>query len=56
LPLRDAINPKVWKKCYTLQDIESCLSRVQVVGFNEKKVSISKTTNYKNVAMMYEDI
>ncbi|XP_060605120.1 integrator complex subunit 9-like [Ruditapes philippinarum] len=37
LPLRDAINPKVWKKCYTLQDIESCLSRVQVVGFNEKK-------------------
>lgn len=37
LPLRDALNPQTWKKCYTLQDIDSCLSRVQVVGFNEKK-------------------
>lgn len=37
LPLRDAITPSLWKKCYSLQDIESSLSKVQVVGFNERK-------------------
>ena len=39
MPLRDAFNPQTWKKMYTMQDVESCLSRVQVVGFNEKRVS-----------------
>ncbi|XP_052813057.1 integrator complex subunit 9-like isoform X2 [Mya arenaria] len=37
LPLRDAVTPIAWQKCYTLQDIDACLSKVQVVGFNEKK-------------------
>ncbi|KAL4225643.1 Integrator complex subunit 9 [Mactra antiquata] len=36
-PLCDAINPLTWRKCYTSQDVDSCLSKVQVVGFNEKK-------------------
>ncbi|XP_052237573.1 integrator complex subunit 9-like isoform X5 [Dreissena polymorpha] len=37
LPLREAVNPTSWRKCYTLQDIDACMSRVQVMGFNEKK-------------------
>ena len=41
MPLRDAFNPQTWKKLYTMQDVESCLSRVQAVGFNEKRVSVT---------------
>lgn len=40
MPLRDAFNPQTWKKIYTMHDVESCLARVQVVGFNEKRVSL----------------
>ncbi|XP_048237856.1 integrator complex subunit 9-like isoform X1 [Haliotis rufescens] len=35
-PLKEAVKPSVWKQCYTLQDVESSLSRVQIVGFNQK--------------------
>lgn len=37
MPLREAFNPQTWKKFYTMHDVESCLARVQVVGFNEKR-------------------
>ena len=45
MPLRDAFSPETWKKFYTMHDVESCLARVQVVGFNEKRVRLlySKT-------------
>ncbi|CAG5124649.1 unnamed protein product, partial [Candidula unifasciata] len=35
-PLRDAIRPRQWRKLYTLHDINSALSKVQLVGFSEK--------------------
>lgn len=35
-PLRDAINPRHWRKLYTLHDINSSLSKVQLVGFSQK--------------------
>ncbi|CAL1529040.1 unnamed protein product [Lymnaea stagnalis] len=35
-PLRDAVNPRQWRKLYTLHDINSTLSKVQLVGFSEK--------------------
>ncbi|XP_005113593.2 integrator complex subunit 9-like [Aplysia californica] len=35
-PLRDAINPRQWRKLYTLHDINSALSKVQLVGFSQK--------------------
>ena len=36
--VRDALRPTAWKQCYTKHDINSCLSKVQPVGYNEKKV------------------
>ncbi|KAK3577284.1 hypothetical protein CHS0354_008377 [Potamilus streckersoni] len=37
MPVRDAVNPSTWKKCYSMHDIAGCLSKVQCVGFNEKR-------------------
>ncbi|XP_061164855.1 uncharacterized protein LOC133173822 [Saccostrea echinata] len=36
-PLRDAIRPTAWRECYTRHDIQACLSKVQTVGYNEKR-------------------
>ncbi|KAK2180539.1 hypothetical protein NP493_439g04033 [Ridgeia piscesae] len=36
-PLRDAVSPGAWRRCYSNHDIQSCLSKVQKVGFSEKK-------------------
>ena len=44
MPLRDAFSPETWKKFYTMHDVESCLARVQVVGFNEKRVRLIYST------------
>ena len=38
-PLGVAINPIAWKQCYNLHDINSCLSKVHMVGFNERMVN-----------------
>lgn len=38
--LREAIRPTAWRECYTKHDIQACLSRVQTVGYNEKRVKI----------------
>uniref|UniRef100_K1PRM0 Integrator complex subunit 9 n=1 Tax=Magallana gigas TaxID=29159 RepID=K1PRM0_MAGGI len=35
--LREAIRPTAWRECYTKHDIQACLSRVQTVGYNEKR-------------------
>lgn len=35
--IKDAIRPTAWKKFYTMHEINSSLSRVQLVGFNERK-------------------
>ncbi|GFO12839.1 integrator complex subunit 9, partial [Plakobranchus ocellatus] len=35
-PLRDAINPRQWKKLYTQHDVDSALAKVKLVGFSEK--------------------
>lgn len=37
-PLKDAIAPQTWRKCYSLHAIQSSLSRVDIVSFNESKV------------------
>ena len=37
--LREAIRPTAWRECYTKHDIQACLSRVQTVGYNEKRVT-----------------
>ncbi|XP_041374952.1 integrator complex subunit 9-like [Gigantopelta aegis] len=36
-PLKDIVEPSKWRQCYTLHDINSSLSKVQIVGFNQKK-------------------
>ncbi|XP_062567093.1 integrator complex subunit 9-like, partial [Saccostrea cucullata] len=36
-PLREAIRPTAWRECYTRHDIQTCLSKVQTVGYNEKR-------------------
>ncbi|KAK6166595.1 hypothetical protein SNE40_023250 [Patella caerulea] len=35
-PLKDAVNTLKWKQCYTKHDIDSCLSKVTLIGFNQK--------------------
>ncbi|XP_064653165.1 integrator complex subunit 9-like isoform X2 [Lineus longissimus] len=35
-PLKDAANVSSWKQLYDMHDVNHCLSRVKMVGFNEK--------------------
>ncbi|KAG1663664.1 Integrator complex subunit 9 [Nymphon striatum] len=36
-PLCDAIKPWIWKKCYSMKDVNSSLSSVKMVGFSESQ-------------------
>lgn len=36
-PLCDAHNPRAWRTIYSRAQMESCLNKVQLVGFSEKK-------------------
>lgn len=47
--LREAIRPTAWRECYTKHDIQACLSRVQTVGYNEKRVNI--LANWFNISL-----
>lgn len=47
--LREAIRPTAWRECYTKHDIQACLSRVQTVGYNEKRVKI--LANWFNISL-----
>ena len=38
-PLSEALRPYEWKKIYSMKLINSALSKVRMVGFNEKIVS-----------------
>jgi integrator complex subunit 9 len=38
-PLSEALRPNEWKKIYSMKSINSALSKVRMVGFNEKIVS-----------------
>ncbi|XP_074644115.1 integrator complex subunit 9-like [Tubulanus polymorphus] len=35
-PLRDVIKISSWKQCYNQHDIDACLSKVKMIGYNEK--------------------
>ncbi|TRZ03895.1 hypothetical protein DNTS_030904 [Danionella cerebrum] len=35
-PLKEAVDVCNWKKCYTLQEVNSALSKVQLVGYSQK--------------------
>lgn len=37
-PLSDAFKPKSWKQIYTMANVNASLSRIQMVGYNEKIV------------------
>lgn len=43
-PLTDAIKPKSWRQIYTLAAVNSALSNIQLVGYDQKLV---KTSTYK---------
>ncbi|KAJ6661163.1 hypothetical protein lerEdw1_015299 [Lerista edwardsae] len=44
-PLKDAVEVATWRRCYNLQEVNSALSKIQLVGYSQKIVSIpSKTT------------
>lgn len=38
-PLSDAFKPKSWKQIYDKSNVNNSLSRIQMVGYNEKIVS-----------------
>lgn len=40
-PLFDSYKPKSWKKLYSLSSVQSSLSRIKVVGYDEKRVRIN---------------
>ncbi|KAG7316442.1 hypothetical protein KOW79_019983 [Hemibagrus wyckioides] len=35
-PLKDAVEVWSWKKCYSMQEVNSALSKVQLVGYSQK--------------------
>lgn len=35
-PLNEAFKPKTWKHIFTSEELQNCLARVQIVGFDEK--------------------
>lgn len=37
--LKDAVDVWTWKRCYSMQEVNSALSRVQLVGYSQKVVS-----------------
>uniref|UniRef100_A0A8K9V6T9 Integrator complex subunit 9 n=1 Tax=Oncorhynchus mykiss TaxID=8022 RepID=A0A8K9V6T9_ONCMY len=37
-PLKDAVEVSTWKRCYSIQDVNSALSKVQLVGYSQKVV------------------
>lgn len=39
-PLSDVFKPKSWKQIYTMANVNASLSRIQMVGYNEKIVMI----------------
>ena len=37
-PLKDAVDVWTWKRCYSMQEVNSALSKVQLVGYSQKVV------------------
>lgn len=37
-PLKDAMDVWTWKRCYSMQEVNSALSKVQLVGYSQKVV------------------
>lgn len=37
-PLKDAVDVWMWKRCYSMQEVNSALSKVQLVGYSQKVV------------------
>uniref|UniRef100_A0A0E9RFI7 Uncharacterized protein n=1 Tax=Anguilla anguilla TaxID=7936 RepID=A0A0E9RFI7_ANGAN len=35
-PLKEVVDVWTWKKCYSLQEVNSALSKVQLVGYSQK--------------------
>uniref|UniRef100_A0A3P9Q0R5 Integrator complex subunit 9 n=1 Tax=Poecilia reticulata TaxID=8081 RepID=A0A3P9Q0R5_POERE len=35
-PLKDAVDVWTWKRCYSMQEVNSALSKVQLVGYSQK--------------------
>lgn len=35
-PLKDAVDIFTWRKCYTMQEVNSALSKIQLVGYSQK--------------------
>eukprot|EP00064_Thunnus_orientalis_P017968 superscaffoldBa00003976_g18054 len=40
-PLKDAVDVWTWKRCYSMQEVNSALSKVQLVGYSQKVVRTS---------------
>lgn len=39
-PLKDAVEVSTWRRCYTMQEVNSALSKIQLVGYSQKIVSV----------------
>lgn len=37
-PLKDAVDVWTWKRSYSMQEVNSALSKVQLVGYSQKVV------------------
>lgn len=47
-PLKDAVDVWTWKRCYSIQEVNSALSKVQLVGYSQKVVRPSFLLHYLN--------
>uniref|UniRef100_A0A1B8Y7R8 Integrator complex subunit 9 n=1 Tax=Xenopus tropicalis TaxID=8364 RepID=A0A1B8Y7R8_XENTR len=36
VPLKDAVEVFTWRKCYTMQEVNAALSKIQLVGYSQK--------------------
>lgn len=39
-PLKDALDVWTWKRSYSMQEVNSALSKVQLVGYSQKVVGL----------------
>jgi len=46
-PLKEAFMPKSWKQIYSMSSVNASLSRIQMVGYNEKIVSFVCNCHYQ---------
>lgn len=53
-PLSEALKPRSWKRLYNTETLARALSRVRIVGYDEKIVIIPKTIKFSFILTQFD--